>query len=291
MKHRFQRHYFIIIYFLIILISGCTENPFGNKDQQISSRNIGGKVYLKDGAKPQGIFVWLETFDVGTRTDENGNFNLTLPSSMSEGGVTGGDGIFYLYFYVANYRLDSAQVVIVNGEVARSEGDINDNGELNEAKGLTKILNIGIDIYPSFIEFDSWGRMTAIITLRAIYDNVEVASRKRMENHVFKRSGLIFLDGEGNFVGTVGRGTGWRMGTEIISQSPKKWIVEMNVPPCDLPLGIYKVVPYLLVKQNNLPPQLIESMGTNVEALGPNYLNIPFVRQEGEFIIYQPSSQ
>ena len=291
MRHRFQRYYFFIISLLFIMTFGCTSNPFSNKDQRISSRNIGGRVYLKDGAKPQGIFVWLETFDVGTRTGENGNFNLTLPSSISEGGTTGGDGIFYLYFYVANYRLDSAQVVIINGEVARSEGDINDNGELNDAKGLTKILNIEIDIYPSFVEFDSWGRMTAIITLRANYDNVEVASLRRTENRVFKRSGIIFLDGERNFVGAFGRGTGWTMGTEIISQSPKKWIVEMNVPPCDLPLGIYKVIPYLLVKQNSLPPQLIESMGTKVEALGPNYLDIPFVRQEGEFIIYQPSSQ
>ena len=83
MKHHFQRRY-IIIYFLIILTSGCTENPFANKDQRISSRNISGRIYLTDGAKPQGIFVWLETFNVGTLTDENGVFKLTLPSSMSE---------------------------------------------------------------------------------------------------------------------------------------------------------------------------------------------------------------
>ena len=51
-----------------------------------------------------------------------------------------------------------------------------------------------------------------------------------------------------------------------------------------LPKGEYEVIPYLLINQS-LPEGLLESLGENVEELGPNYLKMPILRETGRFVL------
>ena len=48
--------------------------------------------------------------------------------------------------------------------------------------------------------------------------------------------------------------------------------------------GEYEVIPYLLINQP-LPEGLLESLGENVEELGPNYLKMPILRETSRFVL------
>ena len=50
-----------------------------------------------------------------------------------------------------------------------------------------------------------------------------------------------------------------------------------------LPPGKYEVIPYLFISHETIPEGLIESIGSNVKKLHPDYLKIPFKRVGGEF--------
>ncbi len=264
---------------------GCTENPF-LEEEEVSSRAIVGTVKLKDGWNPEGIHVWLEGLDVWTRTDENGDFRLDLPPPGSEGTGEGVNEDFYLYYYVANYRLDSSKVVILNGEVARSAGDINDKGELKEVKYLYRILDVHTDISPDGIPEDYKRGVTITVSLTATSGPLFVKSFKRVQNSVLKRTGFIILDADGNFERAMHLGRWWRRAAEIVPDGGKVWEIKFLWSACDLPKGTYGIIPYLLVLQDGIPAGLIESLGPEATELGPGYLRMPFKRDEGTLVVF-----
>ena len=51
-----------------------------------------------------------------------------------------------------------------------------------------------------------------------------------------------------------------------------------------LPVGEYEVIPYILIRREPIPVGLLESLGENVEALGPDYLKIPILREVSPFV-------
>ncbi len=274
----------------LMLVAGCTENPFNDDSQQISARAISGTVTLNDGAVPQGIYVWLEGIDAGTRTDERGEFSLVLPPPASSSAGSAMDGVFNLYFYVANYAIDTAEVVLVNGEVARSEGDINDQGELKQSKQLYKLLDVVTSVSPQTILFEYWGKMNISVTLNAISSSVVVESLKKVVDRVVFRTGLVLVDENDQFVKVIGQGSSWDLGLETIRQEQTTWRIRKSWPPCELPVGVYRFIPYLIIRQPNVPQGLIESLGRDSQKLDRSYLNMPFIPRGGKLIVSETST-
>jgi hypothetical protein len=50
-----------------------------------------------------------------------------------------------------------------------------------------------------------------------------------------------------------------------------------------LPLGVYKVIPHMLIHHETIPEALLRSLGTSFEEPGVEYLNIPMRRNGGLF--------
>jgi|TARA_Y100000310_G_scaffold334953_1_gene415839 hypothetical protein len=274
----------------LILVAGCTENPFNDDSEKISSRAISGAVTLNDGAVPKGVYVWLEGLDVGTRTDEQGEFSLVLPPPSSSSAGSAMDGVFNLYFYVANYAIDTAEVVLVNGEVARSEGDINDQSELKQSKQLYKLLDVVTSVSPQTILFEYWGKMNISVTLNAISSSVVVESLKKIANRVVFRTGLVLVDENDQFVKVIGQGSSWDLGLETIRQEQTTWRIRKSWPPCELPVGVYRFIPYLIIRQPNVPQALIESLGRDAQNLDRSYLNMPFIPRGGKLIVSETAT-
>ena len=76
----------------IFIIQGCEKSPVGSEDISLGARKISGNINLNDGSDPTGIYVWLEQFNLSTKADQNGDFQLILPTPASQGpqgGLTG----------------------------------------------------------------------------------------------------------------------------------------------------------------------------------------------------------
>ncbi|MFQ5706322.1 MAG: hypothetical protein ACE5HO_02680 [bacterium] len=275
---RITRFIIHLSFSLIALLgfSHCTGNPFG--DSGIAGkREIRGKVVLSPAASRKDIFVWLEGFNIGTRTDEGGNFQLLLPppSSQSSGGV---DGIFNLFFYLANYELATAEVVIQDGEFVFSKGDINQDGELSSPESLSQVLSIKTEIRQNDIIKELFA---VIITLAAIQDSVTVV----FPGSVGGLLGAVLLRNLDTGEIFIIEGTPGAMSRDVvlIGKMPitRSLFFSLKVNP--LPRGTYEVIPYLLLRHLEIPTDLILSLGDDVEGLGPNYLKIPFRREQAIF--------
>ncbi len=133
----------------ILLIAGCTGNPLFEDDGIVDRNTIRGKVVLSDGASPFGAYVWLEFLSLGTRVDSSGNFELNL--SAASGPASKAEGPYHLYFFVANYNLDSAVVVFRDGKLLPGKGDVAEDGSLRHTITLRKFLDIEVRVAPPTI--------------------------------------------------------------------------------------------------------------------------------------------
>ena len=70
-----------------------------------------------------------------------------------------------------------------------------------------------------------------------------------------------------------------------IGEEGQSWRLIINKTPGLIPVGRYEIIPYIFVEQEDVPPQLLESLGPNVLELGPDFLKIPFKRESLEFVI------
>jgi hypothetical protein len=267
----------------------CTENPFSFGDE-ISTNTIRGRVELSDHASPDNILVWFSAFDISTRTDENGDFSLSLPSSSArpEGGI---DGFYNLYFYAANYRIDSVQIPIFNGNVQYSNAMFNDQGELYQTIRLSKILDIRATIDPVSIQ-RGYSR-TINITFNVQAPKDEVFIEIIVSNPLFKGDPqymvgfLKQLSDDDPIIQSVYRkDRGFRtvefkIGVQSVELLPLGIIEE----PGRLPTGTYEVIPYLVVHQSDLPEGLMRSIGENVERFHTDFLKIPLKVRNNRFYV------
>lgn len=274
----------------IMLVLGCTENPFDNSKIGTGFRQIRGSVRLSDGQASEGTYIWLEGFKIGSRADAAGRFQITLPSPSAQGVPGGHSGVFKLYFYMANYKLAYSQAVVRNGEFAYGQGDINKNGDLSVPKFLEKFLRISIEATPSTISPSFADDLYVTLALQALGDSVTVVFPRLFEDMVakafLKRTGsddyYVLLT---NAFGAV------RGNVEVIRSSPFSRTMAFAWRPGTIPPGDYDVIPYFLVRHEIIPPELMESLGPRVGDFGPDYLHLPFRREGGRLVVLGSSSE
>ena len=269
--------------FLLIaaVFCGCTSNPFGGDEISPVHRQVQGTAHLNQASSHQGIYVWLEGLNVSAYTDSEGRFTITLPAKTS----TEFSGVFNLYFYMANYYLDSADVIIRDNEFVYDRADINKDGSLGIPKTLRRFLEISTVVTPSSIPVDYTSLILVDVTLGAAVDSstandsctvivpyslggtlgaVLVKNTASDEIHVFQYAYMVETSE-----------------TLLIGKIPRT--ISMTFSPSYKPLlpGTHDVIPYLFVRHEPVPQGLIESLGADVEALGSDYLNMPFRREGG----------
>lgn len=279
-------HFSIVLLVGICLawLWGCTKAPFGEDEISLGSRQIRGRVELSRSLNPQGVFVWLEGIGVGTRTDKNGQFTITLPSVEDQSAQGSVSGVFNLYFYLANFELITAPVVLRNGVFVYPQGEINKDGEFGMPKFLPELLHINIAVTPSVMAAPSLADTVLVeVKLSAVSDSVTVLFPKSIPG----RFGALFFRNVASgeilvfplFPGLV------LDQTEIIGKATFTTIAVFYPARMHLLPGRYEIIPYLLVKHAPVPPALLARLGDQVEALGPNYLMIPFRREGGSFAL------
>jgi hypothetical protein len=257
----------------------CTDNPVDNSVITAKTKQVHGKVTLQNERNHEGIYVWLEGYDIGTYTDQSGEFTLSIPSEGSQFMAGSTNAMLYLYFYMANYQISSAILFVVDGEFLMSRGDIGAHGELNGERTLSKMMRIETVVAPDRILVENEYIVNVQVFLQALYDSVEVTLPK-----IIGSSGIALLKNQNT--GDVYVYLPESYENEYIEGrlSPEVyvWNFVFYVKEGDLPQGRYEVIPYLYIEQEGLPVELLESLDPNFGEVGAGYLNIPFRREGGQ---------
>ena len=274
----------LILSIFLVMLCGCTEFPFGHDVVAYGNRQVRGRITLSDGSSPVGVYVWLEGLNISTYTDEQGRFSLILPSSESRQISGNVNSILNLYFYLANYRLATAEVVVHDGTFLPSYGDVDEKGEIYHNISLRKLLHIVTVVEPDSITTDFVGSLSVQLILRAVFDSVMVIFPKIIGGH----SGLIFLrrlQTSDVFVDLPDISDNIQL-IEKIGPEPRSWSMVFNIDRGSLPHGRYEIIPFLFVKQENVPEELLTSIEPNYGEVGLGYLRIPFKRNSNYLEIF-----
>jgi hypothetical protein len=266
---------------LLLVLSRCTENPlFTGDDILPGNSKISGQVSLGLDS-PENVVVWLEGFDLLTRTDSEGKFEMTLPvpAQQPDQGLTGS---FNLYFYVANYRLVTRSIVVLDGYVEDGKGSISEEGAITEVISLEKMLTLFTDLEPDKINRNYQGNITCTITVTAVRDSVQVIAH--MSNSVLTAGFIVPRPGTTYNIVPYERIPEVPILCEITTEGTV-WEYTVEAINTLVGDGDYEVVPYIVVLQPFIPPGLMNRLGSNALEFDPAYLDVPFKRSGGLLFI------
>ena len=90
----------ILFLFILKLLLSCTSNPFWD-DPGTVELVLSGNISAENNNMNVPISVYLETFDIYTRTDQDGDFSITIQNTQStDGSVSGSAKIYFLYIII-----------------------------------------------------------------------------------------------------------------------------------------------------------------------------------------------
>lgn len=275
----------LYISFISLLILGCTNNPFSNSDIAESKNTLQGILSLEHSQNADGIYVFLDEFNIGTRTDSTGRFELVLPPPNAQGTTGGINGIYYLYYFMANYYLDSSLVIIQDGQINFDRGDFNKKGELTRQITLQKFLNISIEMRPRNITSSVRNEFSMLITMNAIEDSVTVIYPGMWDSYTAK---TFFKEVNTDSTLTlttnlIGHVAGPK---EQINRFPRYRVMTFRILENTIPHGQYKVSPQLLVMHEKIPLNLIESLKKLKDDDGEVLFDTPYHQIGGELMVF-----
>jgi hypothetical protein len=269
------RHFIKIL--IVILIAACTENSlFDDKLGSADGMTLRGKVLLDKDPIPDNIYVWLGILNLGTYTDTGGNFqiNLPLPENQPSKGISGD---YTLYYYVANYKIDSSQVTLLNGKFLYNKSDIDKDGRIRTTITLKKLLTINASITPTEYPIDYHDFIQADLFLKNVFDPVVIQIYKYQRDTDWFTN--IFFKNIENVQDSIHF---YRTSTLLREEEitgERRLYMPIHTDSIRLEASRYEVIPYIKIIQDNIPDGLMESIGEDPVFVDSTYLNIPFKRQ------------
>ncbi|MCH8956691.1 hypothetical protein IIA28_15435 [candidate division KSB1 bacterium] len=290
-----RKRQLILFYLLIItsfFFSGCTENILDSQPILASKNQITGTVKLNARQNAEGIYVWLEGLNIGQMTDENGEFKLEIPQFLLQEYQSRLTGVFNLYYYSANFNLESTQLFFRNGSLASHQDVISGDGELRKPQVVLQNLRIKTLVVPESVSSaevvqGELRRQSIVVilkvTLQALLGPLTIKFPTAVGNLI---SPVIFRNVNTDEVVILeSRIAGLSVGDVLtLREGPVSRYLIIELLSHQLSKGEYEVIPYLLIDQS-LPQGLLESLGENVEELGPNYLKMPILRETSRFVL------
>ena len=266
------------------LLGACEKSPLNGDIANPPELEIHGKIALSDAASPEGIYVWMEDTPLSTVTDRDGVFTLSLPPSASNSPVYA-NGVFNLYFYVANYKLISTPVTVLEGKFLYSRGEVNGSGELIRTLFMEKLLHIATQVDPPVVTSAYSASISVLVTLRALRDSVDVVFPKLVGGEL---GAILFRNLETGQI--IADGPEINSGISLIKRignEAETFSFSFDLKRGILPVGRYEIIPYFFIEQARMPEGLLPSISQKAEELGPDFLKIPFRRHGGLFAIQQ----
>jgi hypothetical protein len=272
------------IIFLLISFFSCTSNPFWEDSPTIEMK-ITGEVLTENNQTNVPVSVWLETFDLYTTTDSVGYFSFSITNSQTPNGSM--NGPVNLYFFIHNYELDSVTAYFTNGMFSKEQTNFSEDGELLNPVEMKKILSGDV-----ILHFNKNSIQTRD-TLRVSF-NLETHSAVSIDTYKYIlqedgsdfHSGLFFRSLTDNETITIYRFNGTDQSGNSVEDKLRNltyvenesitWTYYLLSDSLNLSSGDYEVLPYLLVRQDQIPNGFIEALGgDSAFTLSAYFLDLP----------------
>lgn len=281
---------------VIVVAWGCTSNPLDDSKVTGSPNQISGQVILDNEASPESVYVWLKKRDLGTYADDKGDFLITLPPPLTQS-TNSGIEFDTLYFYLANYLLESSEIMLVDGELAYDHSDLDKNGRIRQSPIVMKrFLKISTSVEPDIIRHDApAGEDTVFVTAQleaeascGLADIAAMGARDR--NVADGPLGAALIRKVGAAQANIIRGTFFESNGHFvvpICQTPvfRDLYFVLSSGDLDLVPGTYEIFPFILTNPQNVPLRLLERIGYGVNELGENYLKKPMRWNAGKLVV------
>ena len=282
--------FFLITAVISFVYVSCTDNPFFT-DQEFWSDKlvVRGNVELNNSSDNSGVYVWLEGLNASTYTKSDGQFELKLPSPASlPGGATAWNGVYNLYYYLANYEYEFSSVLIRNGKVEYGNNDVDISGNIKHRIQLRKLLGIKTTISPCStrvnyvrrqkieVSFTTYDKSVYVETFVPVNDLSGCIIFKNIDNPY---SLSIFVLANSNEFKTIKIS-----GSEVLNMKLGGGEVS-DIEPIPAESGDYEIVPFVLIEQEGLPEELLLSLSEYYKVFSSEYLKIPFKWEADTFIV------
>ena len=278
--NRFAKYFLIA---LTLFLVHCSENSlFDQKINPDQFNSVRGKVLLSEENNQDSIYVWMDGLNLSTYTDSSGAFTIELPpAELQPGG--GLNGVFKLYYFIANYRIHYSILFLINGKVELNKGDIDSRGNIFPEVWLTKLIDIRTETIPTNIETNYTGDVITKIHLTNMVDTVWVNTFM----FPWGEPGVLVIErnNEGSNEVAMIKSSNANWDTQVITE-PITWQIINKFAPGFFDPAIYYFYPFLEVVQEDIPPELLASLGEDVYNFSMEYLNIPYKQSPGIFTVY-----
>jgi hypothetical protein len=276
--------YILVIVLVLSVYLGCTDNPFFKDTDFLSDKLIiKGMVELDHSDDPGGVYVWLEGLNVSTYTKSDGHFDLHLTSPATlPGGATAWNGEFKIYYYLVNYKYEFSSVLIRNGKVEYGKLDVDNKGSINKRIVLTKLLGINTIISPYSTKTNTIFSQKVDLSLTIFGESVNIKTYVPLDDRsgcvIFKRLDAEltlskFVLANKNLLRTIEISASdvWNM---QLGGTDEMGVKDMD--PVPIETGLYEVLPFLIIEQDELPEELLESITPYYNTFSAEYLKLPF---------------
>jgi hypothetical protein len=269
---------------LLALLTGCQNNPFGHDKISGDARTISGSVVSDDKLPLSGVYVWLDVVNVGTSSDADGNYTLTLPPRNVVNSLGTVNGVFDLYFYTINHQLSIKKVFLKDGGVIYGEADVEKNGAVRQVY-LPRTFKARTETAFSIIDPATKEKLSVSAHLTTEAENISV---------VIPRGSIVLLGGvliRSQATGKVYLCEDYgpvEPYVEQLSIRERIWGFHPNFKAMQLADGAYEVTPFIFPYYPQLPPKLLESLGMANYKMSEKYLDICF---DCERAVFQVSNQ
>lgn len=121
---------------ILLVLSTCTEQIVELPDKPKFTNVIKGTVVLENQVEHSNALVYLDSLNRGVSTDSNGNYSILFSEKDS---VYNGE--FKVRFFLNDYDMDSAKIVLVKGKVKLDTLDIDSEGKIR-TKEMKQIVRV-----------------------------------------------------------------------------------------------------------------------------------------------------
>ena len=263
----------------------CTQNPFDDQAEITSKNKVSGFIELEGVQDARNVYAWLDIFELGDFSDARGYFQLELPppEQQPQGGYT---GQVNLYFYSANYKIDSTSLIIRRGEFLFPQGLTDETGQLRNPVILEKLLDVTVTLDPATFSADDSAPVEIFVSLCAKQYPVEVLTTETNDREIAFFLAERVDTSDGGFFPI--NADAYREVYRLVENETEVWESFFVPTQTRLPAGEYRMLPYIWVRQRGLPRRLVESLNIPYERFSPNYGNLPFQRHGDGFFVTTP---